>query len=78
MLGLRCRLETLDAATHAAALHDAYAADRDGRNWTYLPYGPFESAEAYVDFVERMQAHDDPLFFAIVDLATEQPIGVAS
>jgi len=78
MRGRLCRLESLDAATHAAALHEAYAADRDGRNWTYLPYGPFESAEAYVDFVERMQAHDDPLFFAIVDLATEQPIGVAS
>ena len=71
-------LESLDAATHAAALHDAYAADRDGRNWTYLPYGPFESAKAYADFVERMQTQDDPLFYAIVDLATGQPIGVGS
>ena len=76
--GRLCRLEPLDAATHAAALHDAYAADRDGRNWTYLPYGPFESAEAYVSFVAKMQAHDDPLFFAIVDLATQRPVGVAS
>lgn len=78
MQGRLCRLEPLDAATHAAALHDAYAADRDGRNWTYLPYGPFESAEAYVSFVAKMQAHDDPLFFAIVDLATQRPVGVAS
>ena len=78
MQGRLCRLEPLDAATHAAALHDAYAADRDGRNWTYLPYGPFESAQAYVGFVEKMQAHDDPLFFAIVDLTTQRPVGVAS
>ncbi len=78
MLGRLCRLETLDASKHATALHDAYTADRDGRNWTYLPYGPFESAKAYAGFVEKMQMHDDPLFFAIVDLATEQPVGVAS
>ena len=78
MLGRLCRLESLDAATHASALHAAYAADREGRNWTYLPYGPFDSAEAYAGFVEMMQAHDDPLFFAIVDLATEKPLGVAS
>ena len=26
------------------ALHEAYAADAEGRNWTYLPYGPFASA----------------------------------
>lgn len=78
MQGRLCRLEPLDAATHAAALHDAYAADRDARNWTYLPYGPFESAEAYAGFLTAMQAHDDPLFFAIVDLATQRPVGVAS
>lgn len=78
MLGRLCRLEPLDAAKHAAALHAAYAADSDERHWTYLPYGPFESAAAYTAWVESMQAGDDPLFHAIVDLATQQPVGVAS
>ena len=78
MQGRFCRLEALDADRHAEALHAAYALDRDGRNWTYLPYGPFESAAAYRAFVESVQAADDPLFFAIVDLATGRPIGVAS
>ena len=78
MLGRLCRLESLDAAKHAAALHAAYAADRDGRNWTYLPYGPFASATEYAAWVESVQALDDPHFHAIVDLATQQPIGVAS
>ena len=78
MQGRLCRLEPLDAATHAAALHAAYAADREGRNWTYLPYGPFASAAEYAAWVESVQSRDDPVFFAIVDPATQQPIGVAS
>ena len=78
MLGRLCRLESLDAAKHAAALHAAYAADREGRNWTYLAYGPFASATEYGAWVESVQSRDDPLFFAIVDPATQQPIGVAS
>ena len=78
MMGRLCRVESLDAATHAAALHEAYAADRDGRNWTYLPYGPFDSATEYTTWVESMQSRDDPLFHAIVDLATQRPVGVAS
>jgi RimJ/RimL family protein N-acetyltransferase len=78
MIGRLCRLEPLDVAMHAAALHAAYAADRDGRNWTYLPYGPFDSEAAYAAWVERVQAGDDPLFHAIVDLATDEPVGVAS
>ncbi len=78
MHGRLCRLESLDAAKHAAALHAAYAADRDGRNWTYLPYGPFASEVAYTAWVETVQSRDDPVFYAIIDLAKQQPIGVAS
>jgi RimJ/RimL family protein N-acetyltransferase len=78
MQGRLCRLEPLDAATHAAALHAAHAADREGRNWTYLPYGPFASTTEYAAWVESVQSHDDPAFFAIVDLATQRSVGVAS
>jgi RimJ/RimL family protein N-acetyltransferase len=78
MEGRLCRLESLDAATHAAALHEAYSADREGRNWTYLPYGPFGSAAEYASWVESMQSGEDPIFHAIVSLATGRPVGVAS
>jgi RimJ/RimL family protein N-acetyltransferase len=78
MHGRRCRLEPLDAATHAAALHAAHAADHEGRNWTYLPYGPFGSVAEYAAWVESVQSGEDPLFHAIVDLASGQPVGVAS
>jgi RimJ/RimL family protein N-acetyltransferase len=78
MLGRLCRLEALTAADHAAALHAAYAADVDGRNWTYLPYGPFETAAEYTRWVEWAEAQEDPVFYAIVDRATQRPVGVAS
>jgi RimJ/RimL family protein N-acetyltransferase len=78
MQGRLCRLEPLDVAKHAAALHEAHAADREGRNWTYLPYGPFASAAEYARWVEWAVAQGDPQFFAIVDGATGQPVGTAS
>jgi RimJ/RimL family protein N-acetyltransferase len=78
MEGRLCRLEPLEAATHATALHDAYSADHEGRNWTYLPYGPFGSAAEYVSWVESMQSGEDPMFHAIVSLASGRPVGVAA
>ena len=78
MEGRLCRLEPLDAGRHAAALHEAYSEDREGRNWTYLPYGPFASAAAYAAFVESVQTRGDPLFFAVVEVASRRPVGVAS
>ena len=78
MVGSRCRLEPLDADRHAAVLHAAYSENRDGGNWTYLPYGPFENAAAYGEFVDGLQRIDDTLFFAIVDRASQSAVGVAS
>jgi RimJ/RimL family protein N-acetyltransferase len=78
MVGRTCRLEPLDAATHAADLHEANGRDSDGANWTYLPYGPFETLDAYVTWVAAVAAAADPQFHAVIDLATGKPTGVAS
>jgi len=78
MHGRLCRLELLDAARHARALHEAYAKDESGRNWTYLPYGPFASADAYAEWVSARQQSDDPLFYAIALADSGLPVGVAS
>jgi hypothetical protein len=43
MAGRTCRVEPLDVARHAADLHKANLLGEDGRNWAYLPYGPFAS-----------------------------------
>jgi RimJ/RimL family protein N-acetyltransferase len=78
MAGRFCRLELLDAGRHAQQLFAANAIDRDGRNWTYLPYGPFDREEAYADWVRSIAGRDDPQFWAIVDLEKDAAVGVAS
>ena len=78
MVGQFCRLESLDASRHAADLHAANALDVEGRNWTYLPYGPFTKLDQYVHWVNNASVGDDPLFFAILDHSTGRAIGVAS
>jgi RimJ/RimL family protein N-acetyltransferase len=76
--GRFCRLEMLDAGKHAADLFVANRLDTDGRNWTYLAYGPFDTLEAYRAWVETVQKGDDPLFHAIIDRATGKAVGVAT
>lgn len=78
MHGRFCRLEPLDAAKHARSLFDAYALDPHGSGWTYLPYGPFEVFEDFLAWLEQQSGTRDPLFFAIVDPASGDAIGVAS
>ena len=78
IVGSRCRLESLDADLHARALHAAYSKNRDGGNWTYLPYGPFESEKDYVDLVRGILTLRDTYFFAIVDASSGAAVGVAS
>ncbi|MBJ18662.1 MAG: GNAT family N-acetyltransferase [bacterium] len=77
LLGVRCRLELLDVGRHAEALHAAYAENRDGGDWTYLPYGPFDSIDAYREQVRLFEASEDP-FYVIIDLERGVPVGVAA
>lgn len=76
--GARVRLEALDPVVHAAPLHAAFAEDHDGRGWTYLPYGPFDSPEAYAATMTELARPGDTLFFAIVDRERSAPVGVAA
>ena len=45
--GRTVRLEPLDALKHAEDLFQSNSFDREGMNWKYLPYGPFEKIEDY-------------------------------
>lgn len=78
MQGRFCRIEPLDADRHAAELFTANGADAEARMWTYLGYGPFASLADYRAWVEASAKSADPLFHAIVDLATGRAAGVAS
>jgi len=76
--GRFCRVEPLDPEKHAADLFAANSADTEGRNWAYLPYGPFEALADYRAWMEKACLGDDPLFHAIVDSASGKAIGLAS
>lgn len=77
MQGRFCRLEPLDPDRHAAELFAANAADREGRMWTYLAYGPFAEEADYRAWAEKMAPGEDPLFHAILD-GNGRAVGVAS
>lgn len=76
MRGQWCDVVPLDPDAHAAALYAAYAADAEGRIWTYLPKGPFADLAAYRAWVDETCLTDDPMFHTI--LVEGQPLGVAS
>jgi RimJ/RimL family protein N-acetyltransferase len=78
MEGRYCRLEPLATASHAEALYAANTLNADGGMWTYMAYGPFATFDSYRAWVEGASGGGDPLFFAIVDRATDQAVGVAS
>lgn len=78
MHGRYCRLEPLDPKKHVEQLFTANALDPQGANWTYLPYGPFEELDDYRVWLEQQCNTGDPLFFAIVDDASGEAVGLAS
>jgi len=74
--GRYARLERLRAHLHADELFRAYDGAED--LWQFLPYGPFISAAAYHRFLRGFEAGEDPVFYAIRDMARGQVMGVAS
>jgi RimJ/RimL family protein N-acetyltransferase len=77
MRGQLCSLEPLDRARHGRQLWNAFSLDAEQRSWTYLSQGPYESFDAFDEWIERVQAADDPLFFAIT-VAPHGAVGVAA
>ncbi len=77
MTGRFCSVVPTDVANHASALFDAFSADTQGGNWTYLPYGPFDTVEALRDWMQATCTGPDPLFHTILD-DNGRPQGLAS
>ncbi|MCI0538924.1 MAG: GNAT family N-acetyltransferase [Verrucomicrobiales bacterium] len=78
MVGHFCRVELLNPQFHAESLYAANALDAEGRMWTYLPYGPFDTLNSYRAWIEEICCGNDPSFHAIIDTATGKAVGVAS
>lgn len=73
--GNYCRVEPLDPTRHHRDLYAAYSEDTGGRIWTYMLAGPFKDATAYQRHVIESSASDDPLHFAVVEVACGRACG---
>ena len=76
MQGRYCRVVPIEES-FADGLFDAYALDREGRNWTYLAYGPFATLDDYRAWMRATCFGPDPFFYAILD-RDGRPLGVAA
>ena len=77
LTGWGCRLEPLDPSVHGEDLWQAFALD-DGSLWTYLTSGPFVDQAAFMQWLHTISQQQDPLFFSIIDSASNQSLGLAS
>jgi RimJ/RimL family protein N-acetyltransferase len=73
-----CRVEPLDCNRHAADLFAANSADAEGRNWTYLPHGPYAAFEPYRASLVAALHRERALPHAIIDRKSGRAVGVAS
>jgi len=76
--GQHVRLEPIADQRHFGDLWDAYSADREGGIWEYLPYGPFADKATFLEFANQTYLGSDPMFHALISLATGNAVGVAS
>ena len=75
--GRFCSVVPTDVASHAGDLFDAFSADTLGGNWTYLPYGPFDTLAAMQSWMQTTCTGSDPLFHTILD-SKGHPQGLTS
>ncbi len=71
-------LKPLIASEFAEELFISNAIDKEGINWAYLPYGPFDSQVDYAKWIKSFEEGDDPIFFAIISKKLKKAIGIAS
>ena len=72
------RLEPLNVEKHAVDLFQSNSLDKEGLIWKYLPYGPYDSFEAYQAWLAQEALGEDPTFLAIIRLSDAKAVGLAS
>ena len=71
-------LKPLIASEFSEELFISNAIDKEGINWAYLPYGPFDSQVNYTKWIKSFEEGDDPIFFAVISKKLKKAIGIAS
>lgn len=78
MEGRLCRIEPLVPDRDSIALYEANSLDKEGKMWTYLPYGPFASFEIYRSWLRVSVLTTDPQFYVIIDNVTQKAVGTVA
>lgn len=73
--GRYTRLEPLSAARHGDGLYEAATAGNADERFLWLGEYTPESREAFQPWLERVEASEDPLYFAVIDKATGKVAG---
>ncbi len=77
--GAHVLVRPLDAANDAEPLFAvSHPPEGDPTIWTYLPDGPYGSADDLRQMLRWAQDSEDPLYFALCRLPDERPLGLAS
>ena len=72
------RLEPPEPYRHVDHLWVAASDPAAESSFTYLPYGPWANRSDYLEWLKLMAAREDPLFFAICELASRRTLGLTS
>lgn len=75
LTGTYVTLEPIDAAKHAESLFAAKG--KDPTLWTYTLIEPTDDFETFRGWLEKCEAPDDPLCFAVIDNADYRAKGMA-
>ncbi len=65
--GRYVRLEPFSAGTHGDSLYEAASCADADRRFRWLPEYPPKSREAFQPWLEKAEASEDPMYFAVID-----------
>ena len=73
------RLSPVNPQTDVAELYDcSHGSETKEQIWTYMSYGPFDSAHNMQMWLEEGAESEDPLFFTVHHLESKQRVGMVS
>ena len=76
--GHYCYLEPLDVGKHSESLFDAWHSIDDDRDWTYFSIDRPATQHECDTYITKISSLKDPLYFAVIDKATQRAIGGVS
>jgi RimJ/RimL family protein N-acetyltransferase len=77
--GSHVLVRPVDGAADAEPLYAvSHLPDGDPAIWTYLPDGPYDGPEHLRQMLTWAETSQDPLYFTLVRISDERPLGLAS